>query len=57
MESRVERGKNEFGYGESNPELPRISVSPIVRGGNVSRYTISDVSFFALKDIHNLAAD
>jgi hypothetical protein len=29
--------KNNFGYGESNPELPRS-----LRGGNVSRYTIPD---------------
>jgi hypothetical protein len=30
-----------LGYGESNPELPR-SKSCDLRGGNVSRYTISD---------------
>ena len=47
-----------FGYGESNPELPRRPIesatdnpgkSPAVdsvRGGNVSRYTISDCFCF-----------
>jgi hypothetical protein len=33
--------KKIFGYGESNPELPRSGTTPM-RGGNVSRYTISD---------------
>jgi hypothetical protein len=28
-----------FGYGGSNPELPRSSM----RGGNVSHYTIPDI--------------
>ena len=35
-----------FGYGESNPELPRRNLTTNVirslRGGNVSRYTIPD---------------
>ena len=31
-----------LGYGESNPELPRYH--RMMRGGNVSRYTISDTS-------------
>jgi hypothetical protein len=34
-----------FRYGESNPELPR-PIDPqvkLMKGGNVSRYTISDV--------------
>ena len=33
--------KKGLGYGESNPELPRLQCSRL-RGGNVSRYTISD---------------
>jgi hypothetical protein len=33
--------QKELRYGESNPELPR-SKSLGVKGGNVSRYTISD---------------
>ena len=33
--------QKKFGYGESNPELPRSMQG--LRGGNVSRYTISDV--------------
>ena len=33
-----------FGYGESNPELPRPNPpEAIVRGGNVSRYTIPEL--------------
>ena len=31
-----------FGYGESNPELPRRTRVYDMRGGNVDRYTISD---------------
>ena len=32
-----------FGYGESNPELPRFVKFQRMRGGNVSRYTIPDL--------------
>jgi hypothetical protein len=31
-----------FGYGESNPELPRNNRNRL-RGGNVNRYTIPDL--------------
>ena len=34
--------KKKLGYGESNPELPRSGM----RGGNVSRYTISDLEAY-----------
>jgi hypothetical protein len=37
--SKTLRQQNLFGYGESNPELPRS-----LRGGNVSRYTIPDTN-------------
>jgi hypothetical protein len=37
----MRKGEKIFGYGESNPELPRPGLKSL-RGGNVSRYTISD---------------
>ena len=55
-----------FGYGESNPELPRALVESAtenfgipscrfkVKGGNVSRYTISDISLFDFQNIYIL---
>ena len=41
LKSRFQCQKK-FGYGESNPELPRRIWGHYLRGGNVSRYTIPD---------------
>ncbi|KAF9027388.1 hypothetical protein BDZ89DRAFT_1039482 [Hymenopellis radicata] len=35
------KSKKKFGYGESNPELPRPIVCTRMRGGNVSRLTLN----------------
>ena len=42
-----------FGYGESNPELPRSEMK-LMKGGNVSRYTIPDDYFFIGKAFHQM---
>ena len=60
---RVKHPKSIFGYGESNPELPRsdepatencsdLQLQVPVRGGNVSRYTISDFFLSYLQNIY-----
>ena len=36
---------SKFGYGESNPELPRLMDIAGMRGDNVSQYTISDITW------------